>query len=155
MNWKEDRIGSALSGENPTVLLHMNSGFAVMADTQFLPGYCILLGCPKAGSLNELTMEARQSFLADMSLVGDAIMEVCTPLRINYEILGNLDTYLHAHIIPRYDWEDDEFRKGPVWLYPPEIRNDPEYQFDPRKNAEVKFRLAQKLKELTKAQDQG
>ena len=59
MNWKEDRIGSAVRGENPAVLLKMKSGFAVLADAQFLPGYCILLGYPKAKSLNHLDAVSR------------------------------------------------------------------------------------------------
>ncbi len=43
IDWKEDRIGSALRGENPTVLAQMPGGFAVMSDVQWLPGYCVLL----------------------------------------------------------------------------------------------------------------
>jgi len=42
-NWKLDRIGSYERGENPTLLMKMKSGFAVIADSQFLPGYCIPL----------------------------------------------------------------------------------------------------------------
>ena len=49
-NWKIDRIHSAEIGENPTVMVKMKSGFAVMGDYQFLPGYCVLLGFPKASS---------------------------------------------------------------------------------------------------------
>lgn len=150
MDWKSDRIGSALKGENPTVIRRMKSGFVVLADTQFLPGYCVLLACPKAGTLNDLDIESRLLFLREMSLVGDAITEVCQPLRINYEILGNTDAYLHAHIIPRYDWENDELQKLPIWLYPPEYRTSPEHQFSPEKHGELKRRLAEALNELTK-----
>ena len=39
-DWRTDRIGSAQRGENPTVLRHLDAGFAVIGDTQFLPGYC-------------------------------------------------------------------------------------------------------------------
>lgn len=39
MDRRDDRIGSALRGENPTVLKRLPSGFAVIGDTQFLPGY--------------------------------------------------------------------------------------------------------------------
>jgi diadenosine tetraphosphate (Ap4A) HIT family hydrolase len=127
----------------------MKSGFAVLADTQFLPGYCILLAYPKAKSLNHLDPVARLLFLREMSLVGDAILEVCTPLRINYEILGNTDAYLHAHIIPRYDWEEDELLKMPVWMYPHEYRTSPEFEFNEAKHGELKWRLSEKLKELT------
>lgn len=150
MNWKDDRISSAVKGENPTVLLRMKSGFAVLADSQFLPGYCILLGYPKVKSLNDLDAVSRLLFLREMSLVGDAILEVCTPLRINYVILGNTDAYLHAHIIPRYDWEEDDLRKMPIWLYPPEYRTSPEFEFSETKHAQLKWRLTEKLEELIK-----
>ncbi|SHH64367.1 Diadenosine tetraphosphate (Ap4A) hydrolase [Sporobacter termitidis DSM 10068] len=149
MDWKNDRFGTALRGENPTVLLRMKSGFAVLADTQFLPGYCILLAYPKVKSLNDLGPVPRLLFLREMSLVGDAIMEVCRPARINYEILGNTDAFLHAHIIPRYDWEEDDLRRQPVWMYPAEYRSSPEFEFSAEKHAELKAKLAEKLKELT------
>lgn len=42
-DWQKDRIASALRGENPTVLMRLQSGFAVFGDTQLLPGYCVLL----------------------------------------------------------------------------------------------------------------
>jgi diadenosine tetraphosphate (Ap4A) HIT family hydrolase len=145
MNWREDRLASAVSGVNPTVLLQMKSGFAVMADSQFLPGYCILLGYPKSPCLNDLPPAARQDFLTDMTLVGDAVTEVCRLLRINYEILGNTDAYLHAHIIPRYPWEDDAFRTQPVWLYPREVRAGADCQFSERKHGELKRRLTDAL----------
>ncbi|MFB9577391.1 diadenosine tetraphosphate hydrolase, partial [Streptomyces yanii] len=42
-DWRMDRIGTALRGENPTVLRRLTSGFAVIGDVQFLPGYSVLL----------------------------------------------------------------------------------------------------------------
>ena len=149
MDWKNDRIGSALRGENPTVLCRLKSGFAVLGDTQFLPGYCILLRCPKAKNLNDLGAVPRLMFLREMSLIGDAILEVCHPLRINYEILGNTDAYLHAHIIPRYAWEEEGLRKQPVWLYPKEQRQSPEFEFNEQKHGELKKMLTDKLKDIT------
>ena len=50
-DWKKDRIGSCERGENPTLMVKMKSGFAVMADNQFLPGYCIFLRYPQVASL--------------------------------------------------------------------------------------------------------
>jgi len=114
VNWRDNRIESAAQGYNPTVIARMKSGFAVIGDTQFLPGYCVLLGYPKVGSLNDLPVGRRLDFLQDMTLVGDAIMSVCKPDRINYEILGNTDAFLHAHIFPRYHWEDESRRRSPV-----------------------------------------
>ena len=38
-------------------------------------------------------------------------------MRINYEILGNLEPALHAHLFPRYASEPDGLRQGPIWHY--------------------------------------
>jgi hypothetical protein len=45
--WRDDRIGAAHRGENPMVMARMRSGFAVIGDTQHLPGYSLLL-CTRA-----------------------------------------------------------------------------------------------------------
>lgn len=148
--WKKDRIASALKGENPTVITRMKSGFVVLADPQFLPGYCILLSYPKVFSLNDLSLEQRADFLLDMSLIGDSISEVLKPvIRINYDILGNTDNYLHAHICPRYDWEGD-IKKNPIWLYPREYWSDEKYQFTIEKCSDLKEKLNLKLQDLMK-----
>jgi len=111
------RIESAREGTNPTVICRMPSGWAVMADTQFLSGYVILLADPVVPDLNALNLDDRARFLLDMAALGDALLIVTDAFRINYEILGNLDPALHAHIIPRYRNEPDEFRKGPAFFY--------------------------------------
>lgn len=147
-DWKKDRIGAALRGENPTVIGRMKTGLAVIGDPQFLPGYCILLAYPKVSSLNDLDADARKDFLFDMSLLGDAITEVCKPLRVNYDILGNTDAFLHAHVFPRYDWEDEARRKSPVWLYPRENWTMDKYQFSEDVHGDLRQRLSHKLKEL-------
>lgn len=149
-NWKSDRIGSAVRGENPTVLAKMKSGYAVIADPQFLPGYCVLLGFPQVNSLNDLTLEQRKYFLLDMSLLGDAISTVCKPIRVNYEILGNSDAFLHAHVIPRFDWEDDVIKKQPIWVYPKENWSLEQYQFSEEKHGELKNYLSSVLEKLMK-----
>jgi diadenosine tetraphosphate (Ap4A) HIT family hydrolase len=148
MEWKDDRIEGAVRGQNPMVLGKMKSGFAVIGDTQFLPGYCVLLGYPKSNFLNELDEQHRKEFLFDMSLIGDAITDVCEPLKINYDILGNIDTYLHAHIFPRYAWEEETKRKNPVWKYPKEMWELHEYQFNEEKHGDMKKKLAERLKQL-------
>lgn len=148
-DWREDRIGSALRGENPMVLARMKSGFAVIGDSQFLPGYCLLLSYPVAGSLNELSMAERSQFLLDMSLVGDAVIRVCKPLRVNYSILMNLDHYLHAHIEARYDWEPDEYRCRPTSCYPKELRFAAQFDYNETRHGDMKKKLEEALLELT------
>jgi len=124
--WKRDRIGSALRGENPTVLRRLDAGFAVIGDTQFLPGYCVLLAdSPAVGRLTDLARPRRLEFLADLDLLGEAVENVCARRdpgfrRVNLEILGNTDPFLHAHVWPRYDWEPADVVGRPVWLHPAE-----------------------------------
>ncbi len=149
-NWKSDRIGSAERGENPTVILKMKSGFVVIGDNQFLPGYCVLLGYPKAGSLNELTIPQRTQYLLDMTMIGDAIIEACQPLRINYSTLMNLDHYLHTHIEARYDWEPDEYKYRPSYFYPKEQRYTEEYEYCEEKYGELKAKITQSLIKIMK-----
>jgi diadenosine tetraphosphate (Ap4A) HIT family hydrolase len=111
------RVEAARKGENPTVLCRMESGWAVFGDVQVLNGYCLLLPDPVVPSLNDLDSQARVNFLRDMTLIGDAILEVTGAARINYEILGNSEPALHVHIIPRYEAEPDDLRRGPIWFY--------------------------------------
>lgn len=71
-DWKKDRISAANRGENPMVITELKSGFAVIGDTQFLPGYCLLLPYKNFSSLNELDYQQRTEYLLDMTLIGDA-----------------------------------------------------------------------------------
>jgi len=89
----------------------------VLGDPQILPGYCLLLPDPVVPHLNALAGAARAAFLADMARLGDAVLAVTSAERINYEILGNVEPALHAHVIPRYAWEPTDRRRTPVWLH--------------------------------------
>ncbi len=123
------RVEAARAGANPTVICRMPSGWAVSADYPFLPGYTILLSDPVAADLNALNRSERERYLYDMSVIGDALLEVTGAYRINYEILGNTDPALHAHVIPRYLSEPEEFRKGPVWLYDRAFRQSIKFDY--------------------------
>jgi diadenosine tetraphosphate (Ap4A) HIT family hydrolase len=124
VDWRADRLGAARRGENPMVLARMRSGFAVFGDTQFLPGYCVLLAdAESADHLTDLPRPARAEFLTDLGLLGEAVLAACNGLdpslrRLNYEILGNNIHYLHGHVYPRYGWEPNELLDGPVARYP-------------------------------------
>lgn len=118
--WKRDRIGSARAGTNPTVLARLTRSYAVIGDTQFLPGYCVLL-------------------------VDDPAVDRLTDLaRLNYEILGNTDAYLHAHLFARYDWEPPEHVGRPVWLYDPQEFYGPAAQLGPQHD-ELRARIVAAL----------
>lgn len=137
-DWRTDRIGAALRGENPTVLRRLASGFAVIGDVQFLPGYSVLLvDEPGVQRLSELPRAKRLSFLSDMDQLGEAVERVCQRLdpdfrRVNLEILGNTDPFLHAHVWPRFEWEATELVGKPVWLYPGDRWSDEGFRLGPQ-----------------------
>ena len=146
--FKKDRIGYALRGENPTVIAQMNSGFACLMDVQYLPGWCVLLACPEVRELNCLPFEKRTEFLTDMSVLGEAIADVTNPVRMNYSILGNSGHFLHAHVYPRYDWEDAQDLCRPAWSSISKVWNDPQYQIN-ESHIELAANLSKKIKSLT------
>lgn len=137
-DWRDDRIGTALSGDNPTVLTRLPAGFAVIGDVQWLPGYCVLLtDDPAITRLSELDDSARAAYLDSMARLAAAVEGACAEadpafLRVNVEILGNTDPFLHAHVWPRYAWEPEDIVRKPVWLYPPTHWSDPAYALGPR-----------------------
>ena len=112
-----ERVELARAGENPYVICRVRSGWVVLGDHQFFRGYSLLLPDPVVGHLNHLTPVERSQFLTDMAEVGDALLGITGAYRINYEILGNTDPALHAHIYPRYLSEPDNKKVAPVWLY--------------------------------------
>lgn len=126
------RVEMAQQGANPTVICRMPSGWAVLGDTQISPGYSILLSDPVVPDLNTLSIEDRAAFLRDMSILGDALLEVTGATLINYEILGNTDRALHAHIVPRYADEPDEKRRRPIWFA--DMSNAPKFDSELDKN---------------------
>ncbi|MER5548915.1 diadenosine tetraphosphate hydrolase [Streptomyces sp. NPDC002589] len=135
-DWRTDRIGAALRGENPTVLRWLESGFAVIGDVQFLPGYSVLLvDEPGVQRLSDMPRAKRLSFLSDMDQVGEAVERACRWLdtgfrRVNLEILGNTDPFLHVHVWPRFEWELAELVGKPVWLYPRDRWSDERFRLN-------------------------
>lgn len=114
---------AANQGRNPTVLAELAAAYAVIGDVQFLPGYSLALTkVPGVDRLSDLPRAERLRYLADVDLLADAVETVCRRLdpayrRLNIEILGNTDAFLHCHIWPRYEWEPPEILGRPVWLY--------------------------------------
>jgi diadenosine tetraphosphate (Ap4A) HIT family hydrolase len=140
-----ERLQELVDGKNPKLVLRMRSGFAVMADNQFLPGYCLLLAYPQVSQLTDLDEKGRIAFLEDMATLGDAITRVTECKRTNFAMYGNVDPFLHAHVWPRFDWEVDEFATVPPLSYPEEIRNHADTAYDARLHAEVQDQLRRTL----------
>lgn len=111
------QVEAARAGELARVVARLASGWVVLGDPQITRGYCLLLPDPVVTDLNALSGAARRQFLDDMAALGDAVLAVTGAERINYEILGNVEPALHAHVIPRFAAEDPALRTKPVWLH--------------------------------------
>lgn len=111
------RVQECREGTYPKLIRRVKSGWVVMGDVQFLSGYCLLLPDPVVANLNALESEQRKEFLWEMSVIGDVILQITGAVRINYEMIGNVEPALHAHIFPRYHDEPDDLRLKPVWFY--------------------------------------
>ncbi|MFI7415006.1 diadenosine tetraphosphate hydrolase [Streptomyces sp. NPDC049627] len=137
-DWRANRIESALRGENPTVLRRLPAGFAVIGDVQFLPGYSVLLvDDPEVERLSDLPRDKRVAFLSDMDHLGEAVERASRRMntafrRVNLEILGNTDGFLHAHVWPRFEWEPADLVRMPVWLYPRDRWADEQFALGPQ-----------------------
>lgn len=137
------------------LLAHLGSSFAVMGDAQFLPGYSLLLpNDSEATRLSELPRPVRLEYLASLELLAEAVELACKEMdpafrRVNIEILGNTEPRLHAHIWPRYDWEDAKLVVGPVWLYPEERWHDPATALGPQHDA-LRAAITESLERLAR-----
>ncbi|CCE75628.1 hypothetical protein [Clavibacter nebraskensis] len=155
MDWRGDRIGSARRSENPTVLAELGAGYAVIGDVQFLPGYCVLLGTdPAATALAEMPRIERVRFLADADLLATAVERACRDLvpgfrRVNIEVLGNADAFVHAHVWPRCAWEPPDLFARPVWLHPAERWHDPATALG-HEHDELRARIRDELQALAR-----
>lgn len=117
-----ERVELSQQGRNPNVICRVRSGWVVIGDYQFFCGYSLVLPDPVVGSLNDLSPTDRAQFLIDMAAVGDAVLATTGAWRINYEILGNAEPALHAHVFPRFVDEPEVHRKAPIWLYDVAVR---------------------------------
>jgi diadenosine tetraphosphate (Ap4A) HIT family hydrolase len=111
------RVRECQAGTYPKSIARLSSGWVVLGDVQFVRGYCLLLPDPVVANLNAMPEPDRKVFLYEMSVVGDVLLELTGALRINYEMIGNVEPALHAHLFPRYADEPETLRLKPVWFY--------------------------------------
>jgi len=136
-----ERVRQCQAGEYPKAICRLSSGWVVLGDVQFLRGYSLLLPDPVVSHLNAMDAQLRKVFLYEMSVIGDVVLEVTAAVRINYEMLGNVEPALHAHIFPRFEDEPEELRLKPVWLY--DWDNAP--KFDASRDREIMQAIADGL----------
>ena len=137
-------VDAARAGTLARVIGRVRSGWTVLGDPQILSGYCLLYPDPVVADLHLLAQPARQQFLDDMAALGEAVVKATGARRINYEMLGNVEPALHAHVIPRYADEPLETRLQPVWQH--DWKRAPAYCRD--RDADIQRAIRLELKML-------
>ncbi len=114
----ERQVHACRNQEFDRLICKMPSGWLIAGEKQVVPGYCLLLPDPVVPHLNGFSSDEDQlRFLRDMAKAGEVLLELTGAARINYEMLGNLEPSLHAHLFPRYDTEPKNLKTSPIWLY--------------------------------------
>ena len=101
------------TGKNPYLIAELSTGYAVLADNQYYPGYTIFVAKQCVPELHDLPPDVRSRFLEEMAQVAEAVFRAFAPRKLNYELLGNSVSHLHWHLLPRY--ADDPNPRWPVW----------------------------------------
>jgi len=109
------------------MVLDGNAVRAYLQKSANFKGYCVLVLKRHAVELDDLTSDERCALMEDIARVAHAIRAVCSPDKLNYEILGNIVPHVHAHIIPRY--AGDPTWGWPIWSVFPDKQSlsDEEY----------------------------
>ena len=99
--------------DNPYLIAELSTGYAVLSDNQYYPGYTIFVAKQCVPELHDLLPDVRSRFLEEMAQVAEAVFRAFQPRKLNYELLGNSVPHLHWHLFPRY--ADDPNPQWPVW----------------------------------------
>jgi diadenosine tetraphosphate (Ap4A) HIT family hydrolase len=75
-----------------------------------LPGYACLVSKRHVVEPFELPSEERATFWEETMTVARALASLYEPVKMNYEIHGNVVPHLHVHLYPRY--EGDPYGTG-------------------------------------------
>ena len=118
-------------GENPYFVRELETGYVVIGNHQYFPGYSLFLCKEHTTELFYLEESFRDKFMREMSMVAEAVMMAFGADKMNYELLGNEDSHVHWHLYPRRKGDLDGYsyngKGGPVWYEPWSVMGDEKY----------------------------
>lgn len=140
------RINLIKQGKNKYFVKEMKSGYVVLCDFQYFYGYTVFLSKIHAKELHELEKTEKELFLKEMAIVAEAVIKTFKPKKLNYELLGNSDSHLHWHLIPRYG--DDPKTETSIWAIDCGIRCNEKTRPSDLKLKKIKNELLNELNNL-------
>ena len=114
-----DRIQLIQENKNPYFVRELNTGYVVLADSQYFEGYTLFLSKHHVTELHQLAPAEKLAFLEEMSLVQEACAKAFHADKMNIELLANGDAHVHWYLFPRPN--GDTAPAGPVWCPPSEV----------------------------------
>jgi diadenosine tetraphosphate (Ap4A) HIT family hydrolase len=82
-------------------------------EDQFFPGYVLLVLRRHVTELYDLPAPERATLMEEVSRVAQALAGIFRPVKMNYELLGNLVPHIHWHLVPRL--ATDPGLGAPIW----------------------------------------
>ncbi|WP_155286152.1 HIT family protein [Lacticaseibacillus zhaodongensis] len=140
------RIAMIKDHKNPYFVKEMATGYVVLADSQYFPGYTLFLAKEHVTELHLMPEELKMQFLQEMSWVAEACSLAFHADKMNVEMLGNGDAHAHWHIIPRHI--GDTPKPGPIWWVDPKIMYADATAPSAAKLTELKSQLQAALSEI-------
>lgn len=116
-----ERIEGFQQGD-ANLILELPHSWVTLGEEQLHRGYCVLIFKEYVTEFHQIPQPVRGEFMNEIVLVGEAVQNATGAAKLNIEMLGNIVNHLHVHVFPRYDLEDPDMRRKPVWLYAPESR---------------------------------
>jgi diadenosine tetraphosphate (Ap4A) HIT family hydrolase len=95
-------------------VIELPHSFVILGDAQFYRGYCVVLARSHVDEIHLLPYAEARALFDETVAVGRAVALATSPLKLNYECLGNLEPHVHWHVFPRF--EADPMRTAPIWM---------------------------------------
>lgn len=144
------RVAECRAGTHAGLIAELDTGFAVLGDSQQFRGYTLFLSKTPATELHQLSRAAKVRFIEEMTQVAEAVHVALRPHKLNCESLGNVVHHIHWHIFPRRKTDTDP--RAPVWGQMHK-EGTPEYastKLDPAKDGELIEAIRAELAKIRK-----
>jgi diadenosine tetraphosphate (Ap4A) HIT family hydrolase len=122
-------------------LLGFDDAVLGLYDDVRFPGRSLLVLRERATHLEDLAPETVASLMVSAAKVGSVIRDIVNADRINYAVLGNTESHVHVHIIPRLH-RFDPVPNRPPWEHP-----SPAAPLSLEKREEIASEIVRRLRE--------
>ena len=86
-----------------------------LSDDQTWPGWSILVLRKHVTEIFEMAPEERAAAIEEVSRASKILKVAFAAVKMNIELLGNMEPHVHWHIVPRRT--DDPAWNRPIWTY--------------------------------------